>query len=362
LLLIAAPDAARARGKDILECRPVSPTRTLGVEGTSEGIQVLQARGKQWLLTTDDPAKVTKLKLLSAQGEAVDLARPQVSSELTRFVAHGKGIYAMATMRSQVRGKKQVVLVRWGSDPRPRMTALSSTDRVDAPPTAVLVNDSLTGVWAQPGQDGKSHVLAVSFDLESLELSEVRDLGLFQAGGFLEAFVHDNHVAVVYSAPNATMRVMLDTHAKVTTTAVALQRKDAGRLRGAHACGEKLWLLSETSPNEIALSTVGATGAVTQVATIPATPSAEPLPMSCIDDGVVVAHSVLNEKDGNIVLWVSAIDPAGKKRDQRIRDEKGTADTIRQLALQGENDPGGIWWTEGRGPEAKFLFRQLTCK
>jgi hypothetical protein len=98
------------------------------------------------------------------------------------------------------------------------------------------------------------------------------------------------------------------------------------------------------------------------VATIPATPNAERLPMSCIDDGVVVAHSVLNEKDGNIVLWVSAIDPAGKKRDQRIRDEKGTADTIRQLALQGENDPGGIWWTEGRGPEAKFLFRQLTCK
>lgn len=355
---------ASARGKGMRECKASGPPSVLEGAGSQQSVQMLLARGQPWLLTTDDPAKPRKLQLLSSDGQALELGPPQVTTEVSRFIARGQGIYAAATVRSALTpGKRDVVLLRWGSDTRPRMTVLSTTDQVDAKPTTALVNEYATVLWAQPGSDGKSHLLAAATDLEELKVSETQDLGAFEPGGFIEAFSHDKSLTVVWSAPGATMQAVLDKHGKPSAPARALQRKDASAaIRGMQLCGEKLWLISRLSDKELAVSVTDAAGLVTQLATLPMTPNDLRIPLSCVDAGVVIAHPVFTEKTSNIVVWISAIDSDGKKRERRLKDERGQADTVRSLELQGSKDPSGAWWTEGRGAALRFVFRPLSCE
>lgn len=362
LALVSAPSTGLARGKGIRECKPSSPAVDYPLEGAHDALQMLEARGQRFLLTTDDAAKPTKFKLLSSQGDAIELGKPQVTTEPTHFVARGQGIYAAGSVRSLTSGKKDVVLVRWGSDPRPRATVLSTTDRVDAKPVAALVNEYVTVAWAEPSADGKSRLRAVSIDLEELKQSEIRELGSFAPGGSLQAFRHDKSVVLVWSAPEGLMRVVLDAHAKVTAPAHAVKHDAARALRGMQLCADRLWLLSDASGKEIAVSFADASGAVADVAKLPATPHAERLPMMCLDAGVVVAHPTYTEKSQNSVLWVTAIDVDGKKRERRLKDDKGTPDDVRSLQLEGASEPSGVFWVQGRGKDAKFVYRALGCQ
>ena len=84
--------------------------------------------------------------------------------------------------------------------------------------------------------------------------------------------------------------------------------------------------------------------------------------MLCADDSAVVAHRTIHAKAGNVVFWISTIEPSGKVRDRRIKDVAGTADTIRMPLLAAVGDLRSAFWVEGGGQDAKLWSRSIVCE
>ena len=82
----------------------------------------------------------------------------------------------------------------------------------------------------------------------------------------------------------------------------------------------------------------------------------------CVGESLAIGHRVVSPKGDNVVLWISTVDGKGKLRQRKVRDVRGTADTIHSLQLTAE--PGGLraWWLQGQAATAQLWARDVVCK
>lgn len=352
--------AADARGKPV-ECKPDGQPIAIGSQGAIEMTEAVEYSGESRILAADKAIKPSKLKLISASGDAIDLPNPPWTMEPTRWLSRGHAVYAVGTGRSQTQGKTDVVLVRWGTDSRPRLTKVATLDQVAAPPRAALINEFMAVMWAEPAADGKLHARASFIDMEELKVGEPVELGAYEKGGFVDVAVAGKDFVALWSSEKGLMRQSFDVRGKSAGSASALDWKEGSDVRSAITCGEHLWLVHGGQKGQLAVSTSDASGALHRVASLPAS-EGDHAPVLCADDSVIVAHRVINDKAGSVVLWLSTIEPTGKTRERRVKDIAGTADTIRMPVLAAAGTTRNAFWVEGGGQDAKLWSRAIVCE
>jgi hypothetical protein len=81
-----------------------------------------------------------------------------------------------------------------------------------------------------------------------------------------------------------------------------------------------------------------------------------------VSEALAIGHRVVSPKGDNVVLWISTVDAKGKLRQRKVRDVRGTPDTIHSLQLTAE--PGGLraWWLQGQAATAQLWARNVVCK
>jgi len=157
------------------------------------------------------------------------------------------------------------------------------------------------------------------------------------------------------------MRAAFDVRGSNTAKAAALEWKDGSAVHSAISCGERLWLVHDGEPGKLAVSTSDPSSALHRVASLAASSGGD-TPMLCADENAVVAHRVINEKAGNVVLWLSTVEPSGKTHERRVKDVAGNADTIRMPVLAAAGNTRSAFWVEGGGQDAKLWSRAIVCE
>jgi hypothetical protein len=281
--------------------------------------------------------------------------------EPSRWLSRGHAVYAVGTGRSQTQGKTDVVLVRWGTDSRPRLTKVATIDQLAAPPRAALVNEFMAVMWAEAGAGGKPVARAAFLDMEEVKVGPAVDLGSYTKDGFADISAADKGFAALWSSDKGLMRASFDVRGKTTAAAAMLEGSDSSAVRSAISCGDRLWVLHDGGAGKLGVSTADASSALKQVATL-ASSDTDRAPLLCADDSVIVAHRTINAKANNVVFWISTIEPSGKTRERRVKDMAGTAETIRMPLLAAAGDARSAFWVEGGGADAKLWSRAIVCE
>jgi hypothetical protein len=283
--------------------------------------------------------------------------------EPTRWLSRGHAVYAVGTGRSQTQGKTDVVLVRWGTDSRPRLTKVATPDSLASPPRAALVGEFMAVMWAEAGADGKLVARASFIDIEELKVGEPKDLGAFTKDGFSDIGAVGKGFVALWGSDKGLMRAAFDVRGKAAAPAAVLEREDGSAVRSAITCGDRLWLAHDGKGGKLAVSTSDPSAPLKQVAALESSDN-EPASLLCADDSVIVAHRTINAKANNVVFWITTIEPSGKTRERRVKDMAGTADTIRMplLAATSTGEERSAFWVEGGGPDAKLWSRQIVCE
>jgi hypothetical protein len=363
LLVASAPRAADARGKPH-ECKPDGAPVALGAQDAIEMAEPIPYSGSNHIVSADKLKKPSKLRLISASGEAIELPNPPWTMEPTRFLSRGRAIYAVGSGRSQTAGKTDVMLVRWGTDSRPRLTKIATIDRLAAPPRAALVDEFMAVLWAEPDANGKLHARASFIDIEELKVGAVQDLGSYAQDGFAEITAAGHGFVALWSTEQGVMRAALDVRGKGTAAPAILQWKDASTVHAAIACDAQTWLLHDAGIDKVAVSVTDAQGVARKVTTLASSDTAAErngATLLCANDNVLVAHRTVHAKAGNVVFWISTVEPSGKTRERRIKDVSGASDTIRMPALSAAGGARSAFWVEGDGRDAKLWSRSIVC-
>jgi hypothetical protein len=355
--MLISPAAA---GGKVRECKPGAAPSPFGEIGAIATAQPVDYWGEAWLLVTDKQAKPEKVRLISAAGRLLEFGKPPSTVEPIHWLARGRALYALGKGRSQSEGKIDLVLMRWGSDPRPRLTVLRTTDALEGQMTGAFTNEFLMVSWAERAADKKLHRMASFLDSEELRVPEPQDLGP-DNGGAVRVLPAAKGFSVLWMSDQGVMRASFDVRGKLATPSTALAWSGQSIVRGLVQCGQRLWLVHDAG-KELALSSGDINGPITELARLPAPPAADFLPMQCVDEAVVLGHRTLSVKEDNIVFWISTVDASGKVRDRRVKDMHGTLDDIRlpQLSVVGSKLVG--WWVEGQAEATKVWSREISCE
>jgi hypothetical protein len=354
---------ATARGKG-RECKPSGLPNQLGQTGAVAVAQPVEYWSKPWLLVADKQMKPDKIRLVSAGGEVIEIGKPPITVEPVQWLARGRAVYALSKGRSQTAGKTDVVLMRWGTDPRPRLTEIRTGVTLEGQLSAAFVNEFLAVSWAEKRSDGTLQRMVSFMDSEQLRVGEAKALGL-DSGSAARVQPMEKSFAVLWTAPDGVMRASFDQFGKATSAVTTLAwapNNPASSSAPALAvlqCDGRAWLMRDAG-QELALS--GETqGAMKELTRLPITPGEAWLPFQCVDDMIVIGRRTLDHKAGNITLWVSTVDLTGKVRDRRVKDTRGSADDIRMPQFSQAGAKLTSWWIEGKGPDAKVWSRELSC-
>jgi hypothetical protein len=360
--LIGDPGAAAARGKP-RDCKPNGQPVAIGGQGAIEVAEAVEYEGQNRILAADKAVKPSKLHVISPSGEAFDLPNPPWTMEPTRWLSRGHAVYAVGTGRSQTQGKTDVVLVRWGTDSRPRLTKIATPESLASPPRAALVGEFMAVMWAEAGEGGKLVARASFIDIEELKVGEPKDLGAYSKGAFTDIGTLGKGFVALWGSDKGLMRAAFDVRGKATAPAAVLEREGSAAIRSAITCGEQLWVTHDGKDGKLAVSTSASGAPLQQVALLDSSDN-ERAPLICADDNVIAAHRTINAKANNVVFWISTIEPSGKVRERRVKDMAGTADTIRMplLAATATGDARSAFWVEGGGADAKLWSREIVCE
>jgi len=358
--LLADPSGAGARGKP-RDCKPGGAPVAVGSQGAIEVAEPVQYSGENHILAADKAVKPTKLHLISPSGEAIELPSPPWTMEPSRWLSRGRAVYAVGTGRSQTQGKTDVVLVRWGNDSRPRLSKIATVDSIAAAPRAALVDEFMAVLWAEGSASGAPRTMASFIDVEELKIGEPQALGAYTKGGFTELSGAGKGFMAVWSSDAGLMRARFDLRGKSSTPASALTWKTPAPVLGAIACGERTWLLHEGGSGKLGVSTEDKTGALARVADVASSDHTR-TPLLCADESVVIGHRTIHEKAGNVVFWISTVEPSGKKHERRVKDVAGNADTIRMPLLAEAGEQRSAFWVEGGGHDARLWSRPIVCE
>jgi hypothetical protein len=357
---LGLPGVVRAGGKPIKECKPHAPAVELAIGGAVEVTQPLEYQNQRWVLVQDKLVKPDKIRLVAASGDVIELGKPPSTVEPTQYMGRGQAFYAVGTARSQTEGKRDVIVLRWGRDPRPRLTTLWTVDAVDGKPRAAIRDEHMVALFSRPGADGKPHVMAGAVELEEMRIAPLTDLGERKPDGFFDVLALPKGFGASFEGSGGFMRASFDNHGKSAGPASALQWPGASSVRALWSCGERLWLLHDAG-KELALTVCNDQGAVVELARLPSA-KPEALPALCTQDGLLLAHRTANAKDNTVVLSIATIDGHGKLRDRPVRDIKGSLDDVREPQLVGSPEQPSAFWVEGRATEAKVWSRELVCE
>jgi sarcosine oxidase gamma subunit len=357
LSVIAATAAARGKSR---ECKPSGNPNQLGASGAIAVAQPVQYWEQPWLLVADKTVKADKVRLIGGNGEIIEIGKPPATVEPIIWLARGRGVYALGKARSLTTGKTDVVLMRWGSDPRPHLTVLSSSDTIGGQLSAAFLDEFLAVTWAETGADKQLHRMVGFLDSEAPRVPTPQDLGP-DSGVAARVQANGRAFTVLWTGGEQLMRANFDLHGKATSPVAKLALTNASGVRAVAQCAQRSWLVVDAK-GELALASTDGAAPVAELARLPSSPGAELLPIECVDDGIVLGRRTLDVKGGNIVFWASTVDASGKIHDRRIRDMRGTSDTIRipQFSLIGGKLT--TWWIEGQGLETKVWSRLLSCE
>ncbi len=342
------------------ECKPGAAPTSLTIDGNVAQGETVEYRGELYVLTTDRNPRPDHVRLFAASGDGVELAKPPTNVEISAWLARGTGVFALGKARNPSSGQLDVVLLRWGSDTRPRLSALWTGDSIDAPAQAALSGEYLGAAWSAPGADGKPHVFVSAIDLEDIHVAEPLDVGPASTATFLALSAETKGFSVIWQNGETVMHASVDVHGRPKGEPSALGDAKA-RLLAAVSCGEQSWLVHEGAGKDVVLALADADEKLHDVAHLQAPPAHDRLPMSCLPPGVIVGHRMLTAKPDNVVFWLSAFDPKGNVRERRLRDIRGTGDDLHDIQLGASGDKHQAAWLEGKGPGAKLYFRDFTC-
>jgi hypothetical protein len=340
----------------VRECDPGGPPSAVADLAPASSTRPLQRQEEGWLVAA---SKSQRPRLFSPKGEAIELPQPPSSAETTAWVARGRAVFAIGTAPSQAHGKTNVVLLRWGVDNRPRVTALASVDSVTTKPVAALAGERLAVAWGQPGRDGHSHLMLSVTDLEELRVESPVDLGVQR--GALRIAASNSGFVVMWANEQGVRRALYDAKGKPSGAAQAVAGIGKDAPRTLERCGEQAFLLHDAG-KEVAISTLDANGTAKEIARVPAPPAGEPIATSCVGEALAIGHRVVSPKGDNVVLWLSTLGANGKLRQRKVRDVRGTPDAMHSLQLTAE--PGGLraWWLQGEAATAQLWARDVVCK
>lgn len=349
--------AADKKGR---ECKPSGAPQALGEVGPLGVAQPVDYWSEAWLLVTDKQVKAEHVRLVAAAGKSIELGKPPITAEPQYWLARGRAVYAIAKGRSQVQGKTDVVLMRWGTDPRPRMTILHTADSVGGQVNGAFANEYLAVTWAQKGTDGKLHRFASFMDSEDLRVAPPKDLGV-DSGGPSRTLAVGKSFVVLWSGASGLMRAGFDMFGKPAGAPAQIGGVNTSSVRALAQCGERLWAVLDGS-KELGVASGPLAGPLKSLSKLPLTPEGDPLQLQCVDDGIALTRRMLSAKGDNVTLWISTIDGSGKLRERRVKDIKGTADDIRMPQLAATGGKLVSWWAEGADPMAKLWAREITCE
>ncbi|HMI93215.1 MAG TPA: hypothetical protein VK509_17715 [Polyangiales bacterium] len=356
LAIALAPALVSARGPIVRECDPGGPPAAVADLAPSSSTRPLQRQEEGWLVAA---SKSQRPRLFSPKGEAIELPQPPSSAETTSWVARGRAVFAVGTAPSQAHGKTNVVLLRWGVDNRPRVTALASVESVSSKPVAALAGERLAVVWGEPRADRRSHLMLSITDLEELRVQSPIDLGVQQGEARIAA--SESGFVVMWANEKGVQRALYDAKGKQSGAVQVIAGVGKDTPRTLQRCGEQAFLLHDAG-NEVAISTLDASGVAKQIARVPAPPAGEPIATSCVGDSLAIGHRVVSPKGDNVVLWLSTLGATGKLRQRKVRDVRGSSDALHSLQLTSE--PGGLraWWLQGEAATAQLWARDVVCK
>lgn len=361
--LVASGSIAAAGGKG-RECKPSGMPNSLGQTGAIEVAQPVDYWSKPWLLVTDKSTRPDKVRLVSASGEVIEIGKPPITVEPVQWLARGRAVYALGRGRSQTAGKTDVVLMRWGTDPRPRLTELRAGVTLSGPLSAAFTNEFLAVSWAEQAADGSLHRMVSFLDSEQMRVPEPKDLGP-DSGAAARVQPLEKGFAVLWTAQAGLMRANFDQWGKPTapiaTSAWSAKPAEATESLTVLQCADRSWLVREGG-KELALASTDKSGAVKELARLPVTPGEALSPTHCVDDSIVIGRRTLDAKGENVTFWVSTVDLTGKVRDRRVKDMRGSADDIRMPQISQAGAKLTSWWIEGKGAEAKVWSRELSCE
>ncbi|HKU37770.1 MAG TPA: hypothetical protein VJR89_06470, partial [Polyangiales bacterium] len=320
--LLGAPVTRAAAGDKARECKPSGAPQALGEIGPLATAQPVDYWSEAWLLVTDKQVKAEHVRLVAAAGKSIELGKPPITAEPQYWLARGRAVYAVAKGRSQTAGKTDVVLMRWGTDPRPRMTILRTTGNVGGHFNGVFAQEFLVVTWTEQGADGKLHRMASFLDSEDLRVGEPRDLGV-DNGGMSRVLAVGKSFVVLWSGDKGLMRAAFDLHGKPAAPPAVVPGANTSNAIALAQCGERVWLVSQGS-KDLSVASGALAGPVKSVAQLPLLPSGDTLQLQCVGESVALTRRMLSTKGDNVTLWVSTIDPSGKLRERRVKDTKGT--------------------------------------
>lgn len=360
--LLAWASFASAHG-NTHECKPSGSPNAHGQTGAVAVAQPVEYWSKPWLLVADKQTRPDKVRLVSASGDIVEIAKPPITVEPVKWLARGRAVYALSKGRSQTPGKTDVVLMRWGTDPRPRLINIRTGITLEGELGAVFANEFLALSWAEKAADGSLHRMLVTMDAEDIKVPEPKDLGV-DDGSTLRVQAQDKTFIVLWTSKSGLMRASFDQFGKATAPVVTLAFGDSSKassstLAALH-CGDRSWLLRQ-SGQELALSYAAGSGPLKELTQLPLAPDATLLPTQCVENSIVIGRRTLDAKAGSVTLWVTTVDQAGKVRDRRVKDVRGSADEIRMPQFSQIGDKLTSWWIQGSGIEAKVWSRELRC-
>jgi hypothetical protein len=320
---------------------------------------------KPWLLVTDKLTRPDKVRLLSADGTVIDIAKPPITVEPVQWLARGRAIYALSKGRAQSEGKSDVVLMRWGTDPRPRLINLRTDVLLEGQLSAAFSNEFLVASWAEKGTDGKLHRMASFMDVEDLRVPEPKDLGP-DSGGAARVQATESGFALTWTSARGLERAPFTRFGKPSAEATSVAwaaggTPDATAPTSVLQCAQRAWLVREQG-TELAVLSGDAGHPMQELARLPIAHGDKVLPVECVDDSLVIGRRTLDAKAGNVTLWVSTIDGSGKLRERRVKDTRGGAEDLRMPQFSQVGAKLTSWWITGTGAEAKVWSRELSCE
>jgi hypothetical protein len=243
--LLAWAPFASAHGNSH-ECKPSGSPNALGQTGEVAVAQPVEYWSKPWLLVADKQSRPDKVRLVSASGDIVEIAKPPITVEPVKWLARGRAVYALSKGRSQTAGKTDVVLMRWGTDPRPRLINIRTGINLDGSLDAVFSNEFLALSWAEKAADGSLHRMFLTMDTEDIKVAEPKDLGA-DDGSTLRVQAADKIFSVLWTAKTGLMRASFDQFGKpsgaVTKLAFGDSAKTSSKTLAALQCGDRLWFV-----------------------------------------------------------------------------------------------------------------------
>ena len=350
---------AQAGGKG-RECKPGAAPSSYTLDGMVGFAEAVEYQNDSYILTADRGVHPDQVRLFSASADGVLLAKAPSSVEISSWLAHGVGVFAVGKARNPSSGDADIVLLRWGSESRPKLSTLWTGKAIDVAARAALSGTYLGAAWSATGEDGQPHVFVSTIDLDDIRIRDALDLGPTTAGTFLAIVPGVKSFSVIWQADTKLMRALVDVHGTAKGPAITLGEA-SGSPRGAIVCGDQVWLTHDSGSKDIAVAVTEEGAKLHDVAHIVSTPEHDRLPMSCLEQSVVIGHRTEAAKDGSIVFWVSTVDGKGNLRERRIKDIKGGEESLRDIQLAGSGDKRQAVWFEGKGPGVKIYFRDLVC-